>query len=491
MTNTRPPRVAIWCAVSSKAQAADDKISLDDQERAGREFADAIHGHVVRVYRIPGHTRDLIFWHQAEADMPAYRQLRHDLEARAFDVLHAIDPDRLGRDPALSNQVISLVEKSGAEIYLASAPHVVGQKGTGTRYVYAIQTVRAGEDQQRRVAHARMGIRKRIERGLPGNNLWPLGYRRIRDPDTGRITGAQFDELADAVRLATDLFLRGETYLNIKSALDASIHHPPHKDRWTYSTVRKMLHNDTYAGRPAWGKYRHTTPSPLYPALWDETTYQAILRERRRRSGRKHRRRQGSPLANVAYCARCGGRMTRTRHKTQYWLRCATHNSRTVTGHPGCHSNKIRELTILAAVTSYVAGLLTSNDLTARLTARDPNTALHAQLIRLDHALSDLNQKRQRLALALASGTIDPEIYRTTDDLILDDINKLNDAKDNIQGQLHTTPDPAVRYRTILDLSRQLTQPDTPAIELSTALQDAGIRIECENRQITAIYLIY
>jgi hypothetical protein len=30
-------RIGIWCAVSSKAQAADDKISLEEQVRLGRE----------------------------------------------------------------------------------------------------------------------------------------------------------------------------------------------------------------------------------------------------------------------------------------------------------------------------------------------------------------------------------------------------------------------------------------------------------------------
>ncbi|MCP4544643.1 MAG: recombinase family protein [Chloroflexi bacterium] len=135
--NDRPLRIAIWCAVSSKAQATDDKISLQAQEQAGREFADAVGGCVARVYVVPGHTRDIIFWADAEAAMDAYRQLREDCQSHAFDVLHAIDIDRLGRDPALSNQVVSLAEKNGAEIYLASAPHTIGQFSTGQRYIHA------------------------------------------------------------------------------------------------------------------------------------------------------------------------------------------------------------------------------------------------------------------------------------------------------------------------------------------------------------------
>jgi len=39
MTPDRPLRIAIWCAVSSKPQAAHDKDSLADQERQGRAWA--------------------------------------------------------------------------------------------------------------------------------------------------------------------------------------------------------------------------------------------------------------------------------------------------------------------------------------------------------------------------------------------------------------------------------------------------------------------
>ena len=113
--DTQPPRVAIWCAVSSKPQAAEDKASLRDQERAGREYAEKRGGQVVAVYEVPGHSRDIWRWDTAERAMPAYRRLREDAETDAFDVLWALDADRLGRDPALSRQVVSLVVKSGGE----------------------------------------------------------------------------------------------------------------------------------------------------------------------------------------------------------------------------------------------------------------------------------------------------------------------------------------------------------------------------------------
>ncbi len=80
-TSERPHRVAIWAAVSSAEQATPDKTSLAEQERLGREFAGAIGGQVVRVYCVPGHSRDLVLWAEAEQHMPAYRELRQDMRA--------------------------------------------------------------------------------------------------------------------------------------------------------------------------------------------------------------------------------------------------------------------------------------------------------------------------------------------------------------------------------------------------------------------------
>ena len=158
--------------VSSKAQVGEDKVSIDAQLEAAREFAVTLGGEVIDQLVVPGHSRDIIFWADAEAEMDAYRQLREACQSGDFDVLHCVDADRLGRDPALSNQVVSLVEKSGAEVYFASAPHPIGQQTAGHRYLFAIQSTRAGEDQRRRVQNQRMGLQARVRRGLPAGN-WP------------------------------------------------------------------------------------------------------------------------------------------------------------------------------------------------------------------------------------------------------------------------------------------------------------------------------
>jgi DNA invertase Pin-like site-specific DNA recombinase len=480
MTEHKPYRVAIWCAVSSKAQASEDKISLQAQEAAGREFAGAIGGHVVAVYTVPGHSRDIIFWQDAEREMEAYRQLREDVEGQRFDVLHAMDPDRLGRDPALSNQLVSLVEKSGAEVYLASNPHVVGQKGAGNRYVFAIQSTRAGEDQQRRVAYQKRGMRARIRRGLHGNN-WPYGYSPVRD--SSGVISAEFDENAGGVRLATARFLAGDPYSAIVEVLEVSPYRPVRAESWTRCSVLQMLHNDTYAGIVSWSET--AAKSTRFPALWDEDTYSAVLRERKRRDGAKGRRRS-SPFIHVAYCARCGTPMHRgglSRRGTQQMMCSRHHQDRNV-----CHANTTQEGAIQDELIAFLESLLDDTMLDAVLSgAGDDTVRIEAQLLEFEQRIDEVRDRRKRVAMAFASGAMDPAMYREVDDDLLDELARWEQARRDAEDEIATLPDLSQRRSSLAELCDVERLFDLPATEINTLLRDAGIRVECEDRQVVRI----
>ena len=272
----RPLRVGIWTAVSSREQAADDKASLPDQEQAGRDLAAALNACVVAVYRVPGHTRDIWDWHEAETDIPAYRALREDLQAGRLDLLWILDPDRAGRDPALAQQMFSLANKSGCEIYTATAPHPIGQQSPGHRYLYAIQAVRAGEDQALRVRRYHSGMTNRVHvRGLIPNNC-PFWLDPVRDPVTGKTTAYRLNDRAAALDLLTGLYLAGESYTEITRRLNASPYPPPAAGRWCVSTVRHILTHDTPAGLISLAGVPRPEPSPAVPARWDPATFAAV-----------------------------------------------------------------------------------------------------------------------------------------------------------------------------------------------------------------------
>jgi hypothetical protein len=95
--------------------------------------------------------------------------------------------DRLGRDPALIQQVISMVKRTSAEVYIRTMPHVIGQKTIGHRYGVSAQTARVAEDQALQKRRQRSGMTGRTKRGLFPSNP-PMGYEAVRDA-TGKVIG--------------------------------------------------------------------------------------------------------------------------------------------------------------------------------------------------------------------------------------------------------------------------------------------------------------
>jgi DNA invertase Pin-like site-specific DNA recombinase len=492
--------IGVWCAVSSRAQAGEDKISLEDQERQGREFAAALGGQVTRVYRVPGHTRDLVLWSEAEAQMEAYRELRRDVAEGILDVLWALDVDRLGRDPALGQQVISLVEKSHgpslphAEVYLASSPHQVGQKTIASRYISAIQSVRAGEDQARRLHHYRMGMAHRTRRGLPAGGRLPLGYIHQGDE-------YHFDDQIYAVDLMSRLFLEGRSYLTIARALDDSPHRPPGGGRWNYSVVWRALHRDFYAGVVYWGEVR--AESAAIPALWDEATYAAIRRERERRRTGYSTPGSGS-LRGVAVCLRCGGPMSRTYQPgdPRPWLRCTRHSKKYL-GRPPCHANYLPEEMALVALAKFLAALATPEVLDAALEQSQeaaPLIDLVAELRQVEEQIVRLGEQRRRLALGLAAGDVDRAIYRQADGDLAGRLERVEAHRLTLQADLAARPDREEQRRKLIGLLATIphrlegTDPvattASEAVLRSTALQNAGVRIFCEGGKVAFCGLI-
>lgn len=499
----RPLRIGVWCAVSSQAQAAEDKVSLDDQEQAGREFAAAVGGEVVAVYRVPGHSRDIIFYHDAERAMAAYADLHRDVDAETIDVLFAVDEDRLGRDPALIQQVVSLVEHTrrrdgtSAEVYLSTSPHVVGEKTEAHRYITAIKGVRASEDQKRRRQMHRAGMKGRIEkRGLlPGRP--PFYLEPVRDPISGDVVGYQFSDQVAALDLMTELFLTGHSYAEIRRRLDASPHPPPGKGQnWWHRVVWETLRSDVAAGYPAWGGYRAARPSDKFPARWNGETHAAVIRERQRRARGPYHRKGSGPLAGIAVCARCGVNMSRQRagHGQARYLRCSRHAQRSVYRRYQCHPNYIKEATAIAAVADFLQDLSTPAAVEAALEgAGDDSGAaeLEGDLATTQTAAGDLESRRMRLAHALAAGSVDAAIYRQVDDDLQAQLATKKKKAAELRRAIAALPDLEERQAALesaIDSFPGILETSEPA-EISSALDKVGLRLLVEEGEIVLVGL--
>lgn len=493
---TGPWRIGVWAAVSSQAQASDDKISLDEQERQGREFAASVGGEVVAVYTVGGHSRDLVFWAEAEAEMEAYRQVRADLEAGRVDVIHCVDADRLGRDPALVSQFYSLAERHGAEVYDASMPHPLGQQTTGHRYGTAIKAVSAGEDQKRRTARHRMGMKGRVERRglLPG--VAPFYLDPVRD-EGGDVTGYEFSDQAGALDLMTRLFLAGHSYAEIRRRMDASPYPPPGNSvRWWHRTIWETLRSDVPAGVPAWGPFRAGEPSPHLPARWDAETHAAVIRERQRRARSGYHRRGSGPLSGVAFCARCGGGMTRhkARRMREYYLRCNRHASRSVYPHYACHPNHIREPAAVAAVGEFFQWLATPevlDEALAELGAGQEGAALRAELAEAEAQAARLEARKVRLGHAYAAGDMEISVYRQVNADLSGQLEAAQAEAAELARVVEALPDVETRralLEGLVDRFAAVLAEREPA-EVATLLQQAGVRVEVEEGEVVRIRL--
>lgn len=476
----------MWCAVSSRPQAEPDKMSLPTQREAGEVFARALSGEVVAHYEVAGHTRDYWSWFEAEKEMPAYRQVREDLQAGKLDVIHCVDSDRLGRDPALIHQFYSLAERNNCEIYDASMPHVVGQQTMGHRYGMAVKSVGAGEDQRRRVYRHRTGMRGRVRRGLhPGR--WPLGYEPIRDR-SGEVVGAEFTDLIGAISLMTRMFLEGHSYGRIAEVLRSSVWELPGESDWYENLVRRVLQSDVYAGYVAWGEARNPEPSEHFPALWDRATFAAILREREARKGTYRHPRSG-PLRGVVVCRRCGGSMSRqemSHRPGEYYLRCSRHSHKgRWGGNRGCHPNIIPEGDVLYALGLWLGQFADPRAVEEALAQGSGEGEIVAEMEQATKSLDQLEAGRRRLALAFADGKMDVVVYHEADT----ELRGQQDAAEARLAELRTIlasrPDPELRRRQVeklLAVGLDLRQ--APPDRLSSALHRAGVRVYIENGEV-------
>jgi hypothetical protein len=120
---TRKLRCILWIAVSTKRQAAADKISLEEQERLAREYAESQGFEVVAVLRVPGHSRrylnfDELISDAARKGIIAFQTLKQCFEEKNFDWFICYDATRFGRTQTLIAFIVeTIITDVKAKIY--------------------------------------------------------------------------------------------------------------------------------------------------------------------------------------------------------------------------------------------------------------------------------------------------------------------------------------------------------------------------------------
>lgn len=189
-------RVALWLAVSSEAQAKEDKISLQEQEKVGRAWVASNSHKLVKVFLWDGYSRAETDVLTAYEDFAAqgrfeYHELRKMWQDKAFDVLWVYVHDRIARSAALYAQVVGNVIRSGARIL----SHTDGWiDASNVDAFMAIGGFSTANDIRKLVERRQMGMRNRLKQGKSTGSIVAFTHVKVRHPVTGKDVGLAVNE---------------------------------------------------------------------------------------------------------------------------------------------------------------------------------------------------------------------------------------------------------------------------------------------------------
>lgn len=423
-------RFAIWAAVSSKIQAATDKVSLDEQQNKCRTTA-ARKGwrETAGPYVVPGESRTRwINLRDAEKEIPALRDMLNDAQRGLFDVLVLYDYTRLRE---LLDPVSRALAAYGVQLYSIGQPVEPVQPDQYDPYATdaasIVQTVsgltsRAEINALRR--RYRIGVPRRAsDKGLHPVGKVPYGYRRA--------PGREFDKSApfvpDPVQAQVvvemkDLYLAGYSVPQIIDHLEQKgIKTKTGSKRWSDYTVRYILKNPFYAGIVTFGRQRvirdprtgarktvqEKDPDKIVQAqgkhvpLWDLETHQALIKEHKRRhkvfKGMKTYR-----LSNLLYCKE------HNRGLYVKYIRGIRDDEHRVwycpEGPKGHWHLVVRDSQVLVDLPEVLV-----QDLERMQDLEIPDQGNDLSL--LEQAIGDLEQRKERLLDGLEQGILGPEVY--------------------------------------------------------------------------------
>lgn len=453
-------KFSVWAAVSTKGQAAIDKVSIKVQleqcHQAGKK-----HGWKhVRDFIVPGQSRTQ--WtslYHAEKNIPPLHEMLESASRGEFDILVIYDLNRF-RD--LMRQVFDALCDSGIQLYILADPRepvppdqYTDERKNEVGLTVGLRDIISRSEITNLQRHYRDKMPMRItEKGLhPGLGMPPYGFRKPQDvKNGGSPTLLQESAEIRVLNEIKDWFLAGESLTSIADRLNAAHIPSPRGRTWWYSVVRYVLSNPFYAGIVGFGYTKRTrnrregtitrrkgtpvTAKGKHRPVWDLATHRRILSELERR-GQAHPGIKTRQLSRLLYCW-CGRVLwAQTTPAGESW-RCSSLQA---------HHAAIKDHTALEKFIVKMTDALRHVDNIPLPSPADDRTHLTEEL-------STLRNKKVRLLRLVEDGALedDPEIKER-----LTDLNKrieLTQARLRQSDQVHTQ---ALATRTALrTLSAQI-----------------------------------
>lgn len=245
-------RALLWLAVSTKAQAEDEKLSLPEQERAAKAVCEQQGWHIVDILQVPGHSRRYIDIHElaedaAQCGIDAFKRLLKHFKDRDFDVLICRDADRFARTQSLHAYIVESVIDIEARIYSLVDGWI--DENNFRMFISMSGYKAAGAIDALVKAHA-IAMDAYAQRGLPTSSVVVTSHKVVRDPNTGKRIGLELDETKRQLWLdLATLILEGIAFNKLEEELYKRYGYTnPRGEQWHRNKFIKLLYTPAFWG---------------------------------------------------------------------------------------------------------------------------------------------------------------------------------------------------------------------------------------------------
>lgn len=354
-----PFKAALWAAVSSAAQAAADKISLEDQADKERAVCAARRWRIVADLVVRGHSREYASLDAGMREIPELARLLQLARDGEINILVCYDSNRFR---GLQAPVLKTLAAYGVQTYSLTQPIEPVEPSKFRYYHSDTQSIMTHvgsllSDVELSALRRRyeVGMPKRVDTlGLHYNNRIPFGYRKPAGRELDRkAVGEVVPGLRGVLLELKRRYETGESADALAAWLQQSKVPTPRGYPWSRNQVLYILTNPYYAGLVARGKEtarrdlltgQHVhkrrpraewkvAPGKHAP-LWSVADYERLVEIRDRRAGHKagvtklthlfsrlivcgecgQTMRSGKPLANSTVVYRCVGGKSKQGH---------------------------------------------------------------------------------------------------------------------------------------------------------------------------------
>lgn len=481
-----PPhgRFVVRCVIYTRVSTAEqgrEGASLPVQLQACRKYAAA------QGWTVVDELQDI--QSGLDVDRAAYQKVIALARAHSVDFVLVWRLDRFGRDEA--EAMLRLKEMAKLQTKVVSAT-----EGEQSPFLQKLMFLLAGEESRRTSERVRPAMRERVEQGL-----WvakpPLGYK----VDPARPGHIQIDEVtAPLVRELYSRYLVGGSvrelaaWLNTLTTADGDRLRSPLGRYFAPGVIGKILRNPCYIGMIRWnlssqsklnGRFKrpeseHMLVPGRHEPIIDRDIFDRVqaLLDVGALHGRPNRERRIFLLTGLLVCGTCGkaccGGKDYGTGRTGYRYRCKHQDH-------GYAAGKVLDYLVLDAVAAIpmpdnameaVRAVLARDD----VGQPDRVTGLQAQRKRHE-------ERRKRLTMYLADGTIEPADYR----IAVAEIEQAMSTVDRELVSLPATATPAIlaEVEAWLSMARDLGQGTVAAMLDGASLEDQAAAVSAAIEHVT------